>query len=106
MTTPQTIPTSASVLTGMKVVDPTGASMGRVTEFAVDVAHDASRVACLVLKQRAGSKTGKKLLPVENLILPKAHDSVLHAKSNSTRALNGDDYLLLDRDLLDQQIID
>jgi magnesium transporter len=105
MTAAHTIPTSASVLTGMKVVGPTGASVGRVEEFAVDVARDGTRVAGLILKTGSGKK-GKKLLLIENLILPKAHDSVLHAKSNSTRALNGDDYLLLDRDLLDQQIID
>ena len=105
MTTAQTIPTSASALTGMKVVDSTGASVGRVAEFAVDVARDGTRVAGLVLKSGRG-KDGKKLLPVENLALPKVNDSVLHAKSKDTRALNGDDYLLLDRDLLDQQIID
>jgi sporulation protein YlmC with PRC-barrel domain/CBS domain-containing protein len=100
-----TIPTSASVLTGMKVVDPTGASVGRVAEFAVDVAHDASRVAGLILKMSKG-KSPKKLLLVENLVLPRVSDSVLHAKSDATRSLNGNDYLLLDRDLLDQQIID
>jgi len=106
MTTAQTIPTSASTLTGMKVVDPTGASVGRVEEFAVDVARDGTRVAGLILKQRGNSKSGKKLLPIENIVLPKASDSVLHAISDPTRKLNGDDYLLLDRDLLDQQIID
>jgi len=106
MTAAHTIPTSASTLTGMKVLDPTGASVGRVAEFAVDVARDGTRVAGLILKQRGSGKSGKTLLPVENIVLPKAKDSVLHAISNSTRALNGDDYLLLDRDLLDQQIID
>jgi magnesium transporter len=105
MTSAQTIPTSASTLTGMKVIDSTGASVGRVYEFAVDVARDGTRVAALVLKKGSGS-AGKTLLPIENLVLPKHSDKVLHAKSNSTRALNGDDYLLLDRDLLDQQIID
>jgi magnesium transporter len=105
MTAANTIPTSASSLTGMKVVDPAGVSVGRVTEFAVDVARDGSRVAALVLKTGSG-KAGPILLPIENIILPKASDSVLHAIANSTRALNGDDYLLLDRDLVDQQIID
>jgi len=106
MTPMQTIPTSASALTGMKIVDPTGASVGHVAEFAVDVARDGTRVAGLILKQRGGKKSHKCLLPIENLVLPKQNDSVLHAKSNSTRALNGNDYMLLDRDLLDQQIID
>src|SRR3984957_7286424 len=106
MTTAQTIPTSASTLTGMKVVDPTGASVGRVAEFAVDVARDGTRVAGLILKQRGSSKSGKQLLPIESLVLPKQNDTVLHAKADSTRALNGNDYMLLDRDLLDQQIID
>jgi len=105
MTTAQTIPTSASTLTGMKVVDPTGATVGRVTEFAVDVERDATRVAGLILKTGSG-KAGKKLLPIENLVLPKASDTILHSKSNSTNALNGEDFMLLDRDLLDQQIID
>jgi len=106
MTAANSIPTSASTLTGMKVVDPTGASVGRVAEFAVDVARDGTRVAGLILKQRGTSKSDKKLLPIENIVLPKASDSVLHAISDPTRVLNGDDYLLLDRDLLDQQIID
>jgi CBS domain-containing protein len=105
MTAPHTIPTSASTLTGMKVVDPTGASVGRVAEFAVDVARDGTRVAALILKTGSGKK-GKKLLPIENLVLPKASDSILHAKADAMFALNGEDYLLLDRDLLDQQIID
>jgi CBS domain-containing protein len=102
MTAAHTIPTSASTLAGMKVVDPTGASVGRVSEFAVDVARDGTRVAGLILKLRGG----RMLLPVEKIFLPKASDSVLHAKQDATRELNGDDYLLLDRDLVDQQIID
>jgi magnesium transporter len=101
-----TIPTSASALTGMRVVDETGAACGRVKEFAVDVAKDGSRVAGLILQQRSGGKMRQTMLAVEDVALPGAADSVLRTKSKPESAPSVEDFLLLDRDLLDQQIID
>jgi len=102
----QTISTSASALVGMKVVDAAGKSCGRVSEFAVDVSKDASRVAGFVLKGKSGGKARTLLLPVEDIALPKASDTVLKTKGQPTAGPSLDDYMLLDRDLLDQQIID
>jgi magnesium transporter len=102
----QTIPTSASALTGMRVVDETGVACGRVKEFAVDVAKDGSRVAGLILQQRSGGKMRQTMLAVEDVALPGVADSVLRTKSKPERAPSVEDFLLLDRDLLDQQIID
>jgi len=103
---PQSVPTSASALVGMKVVDAAGESCGRVSEFAVDVSKDASRVAGFVLKGKSGGKARTLLLPVEDITLPKASDTVLKTKGQPTAGPSLDDYMLLDRDLLDQQIID
>ena len=102
----ETIPTSASALVGTRVVDDAGASYGRVKEFAVDVAKDTMRVAGFVLKQRRGGKARTSLLPVEAIELRKTPNGVLHAKARPEEQPVLDDYLLLDRDLLDQQIID
>ena len=106
----QTIPTSASTLTGMRVVDESGAACGRVSEFAVDVHKDGSRVTGLLLKKRHGGKMQTTMLSVGDVAWPKRDDTVLHAKSKPNHAPSGmksmEDFLLLDRDLLDQQIID
>jgi CBS domain-containing protein/sporulation protein YlmC with PRC-barrel domain len=102
----QTIPTSVSALMGMRVVDAAGKALGRVHEFAVDPAHDEAHVVALVLKHRAGGKTRNTLLPVAEISMPKAGQSGLRAKITPKPIKKLNDYLLLERDLLDQQIID
>jgi magnesium transporter len=102
----QTIPTSVSALMGMRVVDAAGKALGRVHEFAVDPAHDEAHVVALVLKHRAGGKTRNTLLPVAEISMPKAGQSGLRAKITPKPIKKLNDYLLLDYDLLDQQIID
>ena len=101
-----TIPTSVSALVGVRVVDAAGEVLGRVYEFAVDVSTDGAHVQGLVLRTGRGSKAGNLLLPVQQLVWPKAGDGVLHAKAKPEHLKSLNAYLLLERDLLDQQIID
>jgi len=101
-----TIPTSVSMLMGVRVVDAAGKALGRVYEFAVDPAHDEAHVAALVLKHRTNGKTQTTLLPVVEISMPKAGQSGLSAKIKPKPIKKLNDYLLLERDLLDQQIID
>ena len=101
-----TIPTSVSALVGVRVVDATGALLGRVHEFAVDPARDEAHVAALVLKSRRGGKAQSLLLPVEEIAFPRTGETVLRAKAAPQRTKKVSDHLLLERDLLDQQIID
>jgi CBS domain-containing protein/sporulation protein YlmC with PRC-barrel domain len=101
-----TIPTSVSALVGVRVVDAAGAALGRVYEFAVDVSTDGAHVQGLLLRTGRGSKAGNLLLPVTQLVWPKAGDGVLRAKAKPEHLKSLNAYLLLERDLLDQQIID
>jgi len=98
--------TSVSTLVGMSVVDASGKSYGRVHEFAVDVARDAAHVGALILRRREGGKLEEFSLPVESLEQPAPGATKLQAKAAPTPAGEIGDFLLLERDLLDQQIID
>ena len=98
--------TSVAVLVGMSVVDSAGKPCGRVFELAVNVAEDGARVAALVLRRQVAGKEQTSLLPVSELQAGSAHDKVLRTTAEPTAAPDLDDFLLLERDLLDQQIID
>ncbi|HEY5328326.1 MAG TPA: CBS domain-containing protein [Acidobacteriaceae bacterium] len=100
------VPTSVSTLVGMAVVDESGKSCGRVHEFAVDVARDAAHVWALILRRRAGGKLKESSLPVSSLEQPAPGATKLIAKAAPMPAGEIGDFLLLERDLLDQQIID
>jgi sporulation protein YlmC with PRC-barrel domain/CBS domain-containing protein len=91
-----------SELLGAPVVDTSGATVGRVRELAVSPQEDTQRVSLLVVKTRQGDR-----------VLMPAHISSINGgvRSNNYvadwQAFSGQEgYLLLDRDLLDQQIID
>jgi magnesium transporter len=99
-------PTSVSSLVGLSVVDDAGKTYGRVHEFAVDVERDAAHVGALILRRRVGGKLEEFSLPVENLMQPAPGASKLRATAAPTPAGEIGDFLLLERDLLDQQIID
>ncbi|MBB5065472.1 magnesium transporter MgtE N-terminal domain-containing protein [Granulicella mallensis] len=100
------VPTSASTLLGMRVVDSAGHPCGRVTEFAVDLSRDATHIAGFVLGLRSKGKMRSTFLPVDQVLVPRRADKVLRTGSKPTTYTETDDLLLLDRDLLDQQIID
>jgi magnesium transporter len=88
-------------LLGAQVYDPSGAA-GRVREVAIAPQEDRSRVASLIIKTKAG-----------NRILPFTAVSAISGGVRATTAAgewsaaNGTEGLfLLERDLLDQQVID
>ena len=101
-----TIPTSVSAMLGMSVVDGAGTVLGRVRELAVDVAKDGTHVMGLMLCKPGGGKRRGLLLAVEEVAWPKPNETVLHATGEPAHMNKQNDYLLLDYDVLDQQIID
>jgi magnesium transporter len=103
---PTNVATSASALLGRSVVGPDGAVCGRVKELAVDVSKDQTHVAALVLGTGSGRKAKKTLLPVVEVVWPTSNEAELRAKVKPAAYKEHHDYLLLDYDLLDQQIID
>jgi len=101
------VKTSVSALMGTTIVDADGKTFGRVKEFAVAPLVDASRVKGLVVK-RANAARGSKpsLISIADLTRDDSGNLRL-VKGAHTKAMTAaDDYLLLERDLLDQQIID
>lgn len=106
MSETSTIPTSVSTLVGMPVVDAAGKECGRVHEFAVQVDRDGARVEGLILERRRDGKREKLLVPVGDVEVPKPSDRVLRTRAEPTIRPSMKNYLLLERDLLDQQIID
>jgi CBS domain-containing protein/sporulation protein YlmC with PRC-barrel domain len=103
---PANVSTSVSALMGRNVLGPDGTVCGRVQELAVDVSADQTHVAALVLRQGSGRKGKKTLLPVVDVVCPTSNEAELRAKVKPAAYKEHHDYLLLDYDLLDQQIID
>jgi magnesium transporter len=98
--------TSVSMLVGMPVLDGAGKTCGRVHEFAVDVPTDAAHVAAFILRRRRDGKTEELWLAVGDVELPAAGDTSLRTRTEPRPAGDIGELLLLERDLLDQQIID
>jgi sporulation protein YlmC with PRC-barrel domain/CBS domain-containing protein len=91
-----------SELLGATVYDPSGAASGRVREVALAPQEDRSRIASLIVKTKSG-----------NRVLPFSAVSAINGGIKATTAAgewaltNGTEGLfLLERDLLDQQVID
>ena len=99
--------TSVSALMGVPIADAIGRTIGTVREFAVSPSVDANHVLGLVMRMTgAGRKDRPYLVATGDLeIMP---DGGLRMRGSLSPApLPSDDaYLLLERDLLDQQIID
>ncbi len=96
--------TTVSTLLGATVRDAAGAMLGRVREFAVQASQDSSRVHGLILK---AGKNGDSLPMVLVESIDTASEElrlVPGAELIATPADHG--FVLLERDLLDQQIID
>jgi magnesium transporter len=91
-----------SELLGATVYDPSGAPSGRVREVTLAPQEDRTRIASLIVK----TKSGNRVLPFSAI---SSIDPNIHTSTNSADwpAANGSDGLfLLERDLLDQQVID
>src|SRR5258708_27325648 len=91
-----------SELLGATVYDPSGAATGRVREITLAPQEDRDRIASFIVK----TKSGNRVLPFASV---KTIDGNVHASTSPSEwpAANGSEGLfLLERDLLDQQVID
>ena len=99
--------TSVSGLMGAAVTDMQGQTVGHVKEFAVSPTVDSGHVHGLLLKLIAGGGGRKQsLLPISALQLTATGAMQLMDGQTALAVAESDDFLLLERDLLDQQIID
>ena len=93
---------SLTTLLGTPVTDAKGHLRGRIKDIAVATGPDAGKVAGLVLK----SRTGLCLVPSHEVMETPAGTLELRS-SNALYPLKGDDnFLYLQQDLVDRQIID
>jgi magnesium transporter len=99
--------TSVSVLMGASIFEDSGAVFGRVSEFAVDPQQDVHRVHGLVIR-RTAAKSGALPVVVRIAEMELGADCRMQLSEKAMPVeLSGEHgYLLLERDLLDQQIID
>jgi len=99
--------TSVSALMGAPVADAGGRTVGHVREFAVSPPLDANHVQGLVLRM-AGAGRGERmsLVAVRDLELTAAGGLRMRGDATATPMPEEESYLMLERDLLDQQIID
>ncbi len=99
--------TSVSALMGVPVQDQAGRVLGHVREFAVRPSEDANHVQALVLKLVGAARKGRlSMASVDDLEITSAGGLRLRGQAVATPMPEGDSFLLLERDLLDQQIID
>jgi len=92
---------------GVAVADAGGQTLGHVREFAVSPPVDANHVHGLVLRM-AGSGRGDRMsiVAISDLEITPAGGLQIRSNAVATPMPEEESYLLLERDLLDQQIID
>lgn len=95
--------TTVSALIGAALRDSSGVLLGRVREFAVHTSNDSSRVHGLILK---GGRSGDRSMALIESIDAAADDLRLASGTELVPMPDEQGYVLLERDLLDQQIID
>lgn len=99
--------TTASTLLGASIEDASGAAFGRVQEFAVVPGEDTNHIHGLVVRRRSARRSApRSLVPVASLIHTPDGRLQLSAGSVPGEMSAENDFLLIERDLLDQQIID
>jgi magnesium transporter len=92
---------------GVAVADASGKTVGHVREFAVCPPVDANHVQGLVLRPLGGGRTKRlSMASVTDLEMTSAGGLRMRGETSLTPMPKEDSYLLLERDLLDQQIID
>lgn len=99
--------TSVSALMGASVIDDRGAVYGRVREFIVSPEVATSQVHGLVLR-RSETKRGDQptVVLITDLKLTPRNEMQLRAGASPVALAEDESQLMLERDLLDQQIID
>jgi CBS domain-containing protein len=99
--------TSVSSLLGCSIRDEQGAVCGVVREFAVNAAADSAHVAGLMLRV-GGTRRGSPTMMVQVSALEMDGQGSLRLRAGAVPETVDDleAFLLLERDLLDQQIID
>jgi len=91
-----------SELIGAPVIDNTGSRAGKVREVALVPQENSSRISAFVVKTRRGNR----LVPAKQISLIDGGLRIATAAAEWTPYAGGEGMLLLERDLLDQQIID
>ena len=99
--------TSVSSLMGTSILDSEGKIIGHVREFAVRPQVDAARVEALVVRKMERTRGERNsIISITSLERSATGQLQLLAGASLGPMKEDDDYLLLERDLLDQQIID
>jgi magnesium transporter len=99
--------TSVSALMGTTVVDVQGSPFGQVREVAVAPSVDSAHVYGIVLRLTSAKRGDRpSLVPVAELQLTATGQIQLRTTATPITLSDDETYLLLERDLLDQQIID
>lgn len=98
--------TSVSALMGANVLDSQGASFGQVREFVVRPDADASHVDGFVVKPAANGRGKLRFIRINDLEFTSADELRLRQGVSPEIFRDDDSQLMLERDLLDQQIID
>lgn len=98
--------TSVSALLGAPIFLAEGGEFGRVREFAVAPLVDATRVEGLVIRKLGAGRRMRSFLPVSAMQMSPEGQLQIQAGFDVSAMAGHDDFLLLERDLLDQQIID
>lgn len=93
---------SLTALLGTPVTDAQGQLRGRIKDIAVATGADAGKVAGLVLKNR----NGLFIVPAQDVMETPAGTLELRSTAALTPLNNEVNYLLLQQDLVDRQIID
>ena len=106
MTKRANVTTSVSALMGATVSDAAGRLVGHVREFAVAPQEDANHVRALVLRPVSGARGKRSLAAVGDLQLSRTGGLRLRAGAETATMPKEDSFLMLERDLLDQQVID
>jgi magnesium transporter len=91
-----------SELLGATVYDPSGAETGRVREVTLAPQEDRDRIASFIVK----TKSGNRILPFSAISTINAGIHTSTASADWAAANGSEGLFLLERDLLDQQVID
>ena len=99
--------TSVALLLGATVYDEGGSAQGDLQEFAVAPATDAEHVCILVFRARGSRReAGRLAIAVDQISLTESGEIRLRSGAQPHPLASDNDLLMLERDLLDQQIID